>query len=51
MSKILYEDKFIILDDNVRDIQEYGLPNVVKCRSWVGFSEEEYVLARKYLSK
>lgn len=44
-------DKFIILDDNIRDIQQYGLPNVVKCRSWVGFSKEEYDLAREILSR
>ena len=44
-------NKFIILDDNVRDINSYGLPNVVKCRSWLGFAEEEYEIARKYLLK
>ena len=44
-------DKFIILDDSVRDIVAWGLPNVVKCRGWIGFSEEEYDLARKYLLK
>ena len=44
-------DKFIILDDSVRDINAWGLPNVVRCRSWVGFSEEEYNLARKILLK
>jgi len=44
-------DKFIILDDSVRDIVAWGLPNVVKCRGWVGFSEEEYDLAKKILLK
>jgi hypothetical protein len=44
-------DKFIILDDSVRDINTWGLPNVVRCRGWVGFSEEEYDLARKILLK
>jgi hypothetical protein len=44
-------DKFIILDDSVRDIVAWGLPNVVKCRGWIGFSEEEYDLARKILLK
>ena len=44
-------DKFIILDDSVRDIIAWGLPNVVRCRGWIGFSEEEYDLARKYLLK
>jgi len=43
--------KFFILDDNIRDIQEYGLPNIIKCRSWIGFSQEEYDLARKILNK
>ena len=43
--------KFIILDDSVRDILAWGLPNVVRCRGWIGFSEEEYNLAREILSK
>jgi hypothetical protein len=44
-------NKFIILDDSVRDIVNWGLPNIVKCRGWVGFSEEDYVVAKKILSK
>ena len=44
-------DKFIILDDSVRDINAWGLPNVVKCRGWIGFSEEEYDLAVSLLKK
>ena len=43
--------KFIILDDSVRDIVAWGLPNVVKCRGWIGFSQEEYELARTLLLK
>ena len=43
--------KFVILDDSVRDIIAWGLPNVVRCRGWIGFSEEEYNLAREILSK
>lgn len=43
--------KFIILDDSVRDIIAWGLPNVVRCRGWIGFSQEEYDLARKLLLK
>jgi hypothetical protein len=43
--------KFIILDDNVRDIINCGLPNVIKCRSWIGFSEEDYVFAKKLLTQ
>lgn len=44
-------DGFIILDDNVRDIEEVGLPNIIKCRSWVGFSQEDYDKARDILLK
>jgi sensor histidine kinase YesM len=44
-------DGFIILDDNVRDIEEFGLPNIIKCRSWVGFSQEDYDKARGILLK
>lgn len=44
-------NKFIILDDNVRDINSFGLPNVVKCRGWLGFTEEEYKIARTILLK
>lgn len=43
--------KFIILDDSVRDINIWGLPNVVRCRGWIGFSEEEYEIARNILLK
>ena len=43
--------KFIILDDSVRDIIAWGLPNVVRCRGWIGFSQEEYDLARTLLLK
>ena len=41
--------KFIIIDDNIRDLLECGLPNIIKCRSWIGFSKDEYDLARKIL--
>jgi hypothetical protein len=44
-------DNFIILDDCTRDIERHGLPNIVKCRGWVGFSQEEYDIARKILLK
>jgi hypothetical protein len=43
--------KFIIIDDSVRDIIAWGLPNVVRCRGWIGFSQEEYELARELLLK
>ena len=41
--------KFIIIDDTIRDLLECGLPNIIKCRSWIGFSKDEYDLARKIL--
>lgn len=44
-------NKFIIIDDNVRDIEQLGLPNVVKCRGWIGFGKEEYELSRQILLK
>ena len=43
-------NKFIIIDDNIRDIESFGLPNIIKCRGWVGFSNEEYNLAKKILN-
>lgn len=42
--------KFVILDDSVRDIIAWGLPNVVRCRGWIGFTQEEYEVAKKLLS-
>lgn len=42
-------DGYIILDDNVRDIESVGLENVVKCRSWLGFTSEEYEICREIL--
>ena len=42
-------DNYIILDDNIRDIESYGLKNIVKCRSWIGFSEQEYKQCRNLL--
>ncbi len=42
-------DNYIILDDNVRDIESYGLQNIVKCRSWIGFTKEEYEICRNIL--
>jgi len=41
------EDKWVVLDDSVRDITPY-LNNVVQCRSWLGFTEDEYELVRKF---
>lgn len=42
-------DNYIILDDNIRDIESYGLKNIVKCRSWLGFTKEEYDICRNIL--
>jgi hypothetical protein len=42
-------DDYIILDDNIRDIESYGLKNIVKCRGWVGFGKEEYEICRNIL--
>lgn len=42
-------DKYLILDDNIRDIESYGLKNIVKCRSWIGFTKEEYDICRNIL--
>ncbi len=44
-------NKFVILDDHTHDIEVIGLPNIIKCRSWIGFSKEEYDLARRILLK
>lgn len=35
-------DDFIVIDDKTSDIEPYIKKNVIKCRSWVGFSQEEY---------
>lgn len=43
--------KFIILDDNIRDIEEHGLPNIIKCNSWIGFSNDDYTQAKILLNK
>jgi hypothetical protein len=42
-------DNYLILDDHVRDIESYGLKNIVKCRSWIGFTKEEYDICRNIL--
>ena len=42
-------DNYIILDDNTRDIESYGLKNIVKCKSWMGFTLEEYQQCRQIL--
>ena len=42
-------DNYLILDDNIRDIESYGLKNIVKCRSWIGFTKEECDICRNIL--
>jgi hypothetical protein len=34
-------DSYVVLDDKTSDIVGY-VDNVVKCRSWIGLSGEEY---------
>ena len=34
-------DKWVVIDDNVSGITSY-VPNVVKCRGWLGLTEDEY---------
>jgi hypothetical protein len=40
-------DNYIILDDNVGDIQRIGLKNIIKCRGWLGLTEDEYEEIKK----
>ncbi len=42
-------DNYIVLDDNIRDIESYNLKNIVKCRGWLGFTKEEYEICRNIL--
>lgn len=44
-------DNFIVIDDKTYDIEPFINKNVVKCRSWVGFSQEEYDEICKILNK
>lgn len=44
-------DNFIVIDDKTSDIEPFINKNVVKCRSWVGFSQEEYDEICKILNK
>jgi hypothetical protein len=50
LSENQYDD-YLIIDDNVRDIESYGLKNIVKCRSWLGFTSEEYEICCEILNK
>jgi predicted mannosyl-3-phosphoglycerate phosphatase (HAD superfamily) len=35
-------DNYLILDDNIKDIELYNLKNIVKCNSVKGFTNNEY---------
>jgi len=50
LSENQYDD-YLIIDDNVRDFESYGLKNIVKCRSWLGFTSEEYEICCEILNK
>jgi hypothetical protein len=50
LSENQYDD-YLIIDDNVRDIESYGLKNIVKCRSWLGFTSDEYEICCEILNK
>jgi hypothetical protein len=41
-------DKWIVLDDNVSGITPY-VSNVIKCRGWLGLTEDDYFEVRKIL--
>ena len=43
-------DAYVVIDDRVHDITPH-VENVVKCRSWIGFGEEEYEDIKKILRK
>ena len=42
-------DKWVVIDDNVSGITPF-VSNVVKCRGWLGLTEDEYVEIKKILS-
>lgn len=44
-------NKFVVIDDHVRDLITFGIPNVIKCDGRFGFTQEEYDKARKILLK
>lgn len=43
-------DDFVIIDDKTSDIEPY-INNVVKCRSWIGFTMDEYKEVENILNK
>ena len=38
-------DNYVVIDDRTTDIEPY-VNNVVKCRSWLGFSKEDYEICK-----
>ncbi len=42
-------DDFIVIDDKTSDIDPYIKKNVIKCRNWIGFTLEEYNIAKEIL--
>jgi len=43
-------DNWIVIDDNISGITPY-VSNVVKCRGWLGLTEDEYQEIKRILSK
>lgn len=44
-----YCDKWVVIDDNVSGITPF-VNNVVKCRGWLGLTEDEYFEIKRILS-
>lgn len=45
-----YCDNFVVIDDKTSDIEPY-IKNVVRCRSWIGLSNDEYIEIKKILNE
>lgn len=45
-----YCDSFVVIDDKTSDIEPY-IKNVVRCRSWIGLSNDEYIEIKKILNE
>ena len=41
-------DDYVIIDDKTSDIEPY-VNNVIKCRSWIGLTEDEYLEIKNIL--
>ena len=42
-------DNYVVIDDRTADIEPY-VKNVVKCRSWLGLSKDEYLEIKRILN-